>query len=310
TIDVAWQTLDGTATAGDDYAASSGVVSFAPDVRTATVSVPIVGDSDPESDETVIVTANEVGVTGDPAAQGTLTIVDDESVTVSVHPVAMFEGPAGAARKMEFYVTLSRPAPREMTVGWETVPGTATAPADFTADSDTLTFAAGDTHKTVPVAVRGSGGVEPDENLTLQLTAPTNGLAMGERSAEGTILDDDDGRLRVAFGNCPVPVEEGDAGTITTCAVPLMVSRKPQRTFTLEWRTGGGTATAGRDFVSVPRKSVKVSKARTVQVKVQGDGQAEQTEWFRVVITRISRDAVEAASPGRVIVVDHDPPVA
>ena len=64
--------------------------------------------------------------------------------------------------------------------------------------------------------------------------------------------------------------------------MPLMVSRKPQRTFTLEWRTGGGTATAGRDFVSVPRKSVKVSKARTVQVKVQGDGQAEQTEWFRV----------------------------
>ena len=87
-----------------------------------------------------------------------------------------------------------------------------------------------------------------------------------------------------------------------------MVSRKPQRTLTVEWRTGGGTATVADDDYVSAQKSVKVSKARSVQVKVRGDDDEEQTEWFRAVITRINRDALEAASPGRVIVVNDDAP--
>ena len=177
---------------------------------------------------------------------------------------------------------------------------------DFTAASGTLRFAKGQTHKTVAVAVRGNGGAEPDEGLTLQLTAPTNGLALANPVGVGTILDDDRG-LRVAFGNCLVV--EGDAGATKTCAVPLMVSRTPQRTLTVDWRTRDGEATvANGDYVSA-RKSVKVSRSRTVKVSVRGDGRVEQTEWFRADIVRINRDAVEAASPGRVIVVNDDAPL-
>ena len=90
--------------------------------------------------------------------------------------------------------------------------------------------------------------------------------------------------------------------------MPLMVSRTPQRTFTVDWRTRDDTATvATNDYVSA-QKSVKVTNSRTVKVRVRGDGQVEPTEWFRAVIVRINRDAVEAASPGRVIVVNDDVP--
>jgi hypothetical protein len=217
----------------------------------------------------------------------------------------MFEGPTGANRKMVFHVTLSRPAPQAMTVDWQTVAGSALAGTDFTADDGTLSFAPGETHKTVRVTVRGNGGAEPDEEVTLQLSAPTNRLAVEAPVGVGTILDDDRG-LRVAFGNCLVV--EGAAGSTQTCAMPLMVSRKPQRTLTVDWRTRDATATvAEADYVSA-QKAAKVSKSRTVQVKVRGDAQVEPTEWFRAVIVSINRDAVKAASPGRVIVVNDDPP--
>ena len=155
------------------------------------------------------------------------------------------------------------------------------------------------------MGVRGNGRAEPDEALTVQLSAPTNRLALGVPVGVGTILDDDS-ELRVAFGNCLVV--EGAAGSTQRCAMPLMVSRTPQRTFTVDWRTRDDTATvANTDYVSA-QKSVKVSNSRTVKVKVRGDGQVEPTEWFRAVIVRINRDAVEAASPGRVIVVNDDAP--
>ena len=63
-----------------------------------------------------------------------------------------------------------------------------------------------------------------------------------------------------------------------------------------------------KNTTQAAQKSVKVSKSRTVPVTVRGNNREEPTEWFRAVIVRINRDAVEAASPGRVIVVNDDEP--
>jgi hypothetical protein len=51
-----YATADGTATAGSDYTAASGTVTFPADPRTQTVTVPIVTDATDEPNETFTVT--------------------------------------------------------------------------------------------------------------------------------------------------------------------------------------------------------------------------------------------------------------
>src|SRR5207253_8617271 len=64
TVTVDFATADGTASAGSDYVAHSGQVSFAPGETSHTVSIPIIGDTTPEASETFTVTlSNPVNAT-------------------------------------------------------------------------------------------------------------------------------------------------------------------------------------------------------------------------------------------------------
>ena len=58
---VKWATADGTATAGKDYTAGSGTLSFAPDETTKTVAVTLLGDEQAESNETFFVNLSGAG---------------------------------------------------------------------------------------------------------------------------------------------------------------------------------------------------------------------------------------------------------
>ena len=89
---------------------------------------------------------------------------------------------------LEFAVTLSEAAAGEITVDYATSDGTANAGADYTAASGTLTFAAGETAKTVSVALLHDGSAENDETLTLALSN-ASGATVGDGEATGTVAD-------------------------------------------------------------------------------------------------------------------------
>jgi hypothetical protein len=98
---------------------------------------------------------------------------------------------------------------KAVTVGYVTANGTATAPADYTATSGTLTFAPGETAKTVTVAVVGDTVFEGDETFTLVLSSPVNGaLGAGQEHASATISDDD---AAPSFSIAPTSYAEGTA---------------------------------------------------------------------------------------------------
>ena len=78
---------------------------------------------------------------------------------------ARVEEAAGAA--LDFAVTLGRASDETVTVDYATSDGTATAGADYTAASGTLSFAPGETAKTVSVAVLDDAHDEGEETLTL-----------------------------------------------------------------------------------------------------------------------------------------------
>lgn len=75
TVILSYQTVDGTATAGSDYTATSGTIQFTNATgATRTINVPVSGDTDPEADETLTLNLlNPVrGVVADVNGTGTL----------------------------------------------------------------------------------------------------------------------------------------------------------------------------------------------------------------------------------------------
>ena len=91
---------------------------------------------------------------------------------------------------LDFAVTLDRAVASAVTVDYATSDGTATAGADYTATSGTLTFAAGETAKTVSVAVLDDAHDEGEETLTLTLSNAA-GARVSDAEATGTIENTD-----------------------------------------------------------------------------------------------------------------------
>ena len=109
--------------------------------------------------------------------------------TVSIADATVVEGDTGTTN-MGFTVTLSKVSAAPVTVGYATSNGTATAGADYTATSGTLTFAAGQVSQTINIGVLGDTTVEPGETVTVTLSNPS-GATLSDASATGTITNDD-----------------------------------------------------------------------------------------------------------------------
>ena len=101
----------------------------------------------------------------------------------------MTEGDSGTT-SATFTVTLAPASGQNVSVGYSTTDGTATAPADYAATSGTLTFAPGQTTRTATVQVAGDTLDELDETFTVDLADAVN-AAIADGTGLGTILDDD-----------------------------------------------------------------------------------------------------------------------
>ena len=106
--------------------------------------------------------------------------------------IADAEGFERAEASVDFTVTLDRASADTVTVDYRTSPGTATEGADYTATSGTVTFAPGDTAKTISVPIVDDDVEDSGETFTVTLSNPA-GATLGNRTATGTIHNNDDG---------------------------------------------------------------------------------------------------------------------
>src|SRR4030095_16948008 len=211
-VTVAYATSNGTATAGSDYAAASGTLTFAAGETSKVVNVQVSGDTAVEANETLTLTLpSPSGATiADGTAIGTITNDDTAPLpALSVADATVSEGNSGA-KDLAFTLSLSAAATGPITVAYATSNGTATAGSDYTAASGTLTFAAGETSKVVHVQVTGDTAVEANETLTLTLSAPS-GATIADGSAVGTITNDDTAPLPT-LAVADATVSEGNSG--------------------------------------------------------------------------------------------------
>ena len=122
------------------------------------------------------------------------TVLGNTAVATVPGPLALRVADArvneNAGEPLAFAVTLSRGAAAPVTVAYATADGTATAGADYTATSGTLTFAPGETAQTVPVPVLDDAHDDTGETLTLTLSNAT-GARIRDGAATGTIVNAD-----------------------------------------------------------------------------------------------------------------------
>jgi hypothetical protein len=199
-ITVGVATEDGTATAGDDYVASSGTVVIPAHATSHDVTLEVIGDLIDEPDETFSVRlGNPVGATIGVPSDGTITILDNDPMSeLATADVTVGE----AAGSAEISLTLDRPSGFTITVDYATADGTAVSPADYAAVGDIATIPPGSMSASITVPIVDDTEIEIDEFFSVELSLPTNAVLMTSTSVV-TIIDDDDCNIAGdADGSC------------------------------------------------------------------------------------------------------------
>ncbi|MEJ1931239.1 Calx-beta domain-containing protein [Nostoc sp. NIES-2111] len=185
-VTVNYATANGTATVGSDYTATTGTLTFNPGDTSKSLNVAVIGDLTIEPNETFLVNlSNATNATiADNQAVGTITN-DDTLPTVSINDITVVEGQTPQA---VLTVTLSSASSQPVTVQYATAPVTATANADYTSNSGTLTFAANTTTRTITIPILNDSQGEANETFKVNLSSPTN-ATLQKSSGTVTITD-------------------------------------------------------------------------------------------------------------------------
>ncbi len=109
--------------------------------------------------------------------------------SLSISDARVTEGNAGTV-VAAFTLTLSSAPTSPVSVTFATADGTAKAGSDYASNNGTVTFAAGETTKTIAVGVFGDTVQEGDESFLLNLSA-VSGATLARNQATGTIVNDD-----------------------------------------------------------------------------------------------------------------------
>jgi Calx-beta domain len=188
-VSFSFATSNGTATAGSDYIASSGALTFAPGEVEKPVVVLVNGDTVDEAQETYFLDISNVQNATVSSSRGTGFIVDDDGPTVSINDVSVTEGNSGT-KAATFTLTLSGPSVEAIAVRAITSAGTATASSDYNSINLVVIFQPGTVTRTFEVGIIGDTNLESNETFFVDLTESfATTIADGE--GEGTILDDD-----------------------------------------------------------------------------------------------------------------------
>ena len=330
---VSWATVNGTAIAPGDLAAASGTVTFATGETRKWVDVNLVGDTAFEPTETFTVRLSGATNGTITDADGTGTITNDDGISVA--NTSMTEPRSGTARAT-FTVTLSRAATSDVTVRWATagalgdvgeyspIPGElptrpATSGSDFVAGSGTLTFARGQTSRTIAVTVKADTQEEPTEGIRINLSASTgaaiidgtayaliNNYRPGIRISAGTLVEGASGTRSMVF----TVTRDGDLSKSSTISYTTKDDRPSAFTGYAcvqcsQVAVPGptpvdvvvGSATAGEDYTATSGTLTfaRNQSSKTISVPITGDTKKEDDERFYVLI------ALENRSPGPIV---------
>ncbi len=318
-VNVHWQTQDGTATQPSVYTQASGDLHWNAGVfssKTLNVQVnPATGTGNTPLKFTIAFTTTSAGFVG--ATVVNVTVVPPASPpTLSVSDASASE----SAGSVPAVVSLAPAATNAVTVQYATSDGSAKAGTDYTSISGTLTFAPGQTLKTVAVPVINNSQAGSNKSFTFTLSKP-NGATISDATATLTIRNNDPAPAPpppIVTGPSPkqptptpVPTKQPKGGkhvvlvqvltgqsTIDakgflhfklSCPVPAVTTC--QGTVVLQVRVPGKKKKGSKKdpppttvTVGAGKFKIKVSKSASVKVKVTKKGEALVKTYRRIKV--------------------------
>ncbi|HWQ34998.1 MAG TPA: Calx-beta domain-containing protein [Blastocatellia bacterium] len=207
-VSVNYATSNGSTSQPSDYTAASGTLTFGCNETTRSFTLTLNDDTLDEADETVNLTLSSPtgGATLGAQSSAVLTIIDDDVAGTVQFSAASFSVDENAGTAT-ITVTRSNGAASGVAVTYATSDGTAQAGLDYTAKSGTVTFGAGETIQTFTIPVSNDNLPEVGgETISLALSNPTGGAALGSPVTAALTIIDDDGEGLAAPGE-PFPAE-------------------------------------------------------------------------------------------------------
>ena len=318
-VRVPWATVAATATADEDFGAGAGTLTFDAGVRSRTVVVTITDDALDESRESFHVDLGTPHNAVLGVERGTVAIRDDDP-----RPTIAVEGPSPAQPNegdgyVEYYLTLDAASGRRVEVSYATADGAAPeavdpwppalAGEDYERTAGRLTFARGDSRKTVRIPILQDAVHERREEFRFTVSDPHDAeLNADEASPRVVILDDDaaSGRIILTVSPNPLPEAGGDIPFTVTGTFNKDAQQDP---VTVDLAIAGGTATAGSDFTAPAPFQLTIagratSGAATVTLSVTGDDLDEDDE--TLLLTGTAEGFAMGPDGGRTITIADD----
>lgn len=274
-VTAAYAATDGTAKNGTDYALAPGTVTIPAGQLSATIPFTVKAGTSGGT-FTVTLSGPSSNATLDPtASNATVTVVHGAALSISDTSATEKSGSATVT------VTLVGAPTTPVTVAYTTADGTATQPADYTKTSGTLTFAVGDTTKTIAIPIASDSLIEGSETFVVKLSSPTNAV-LAQSQATVTILDSSatvsSGSGSIDFGGqnlngLNVPVAHG---TGTPSGIQNGSSGGSSR-------SGGGPSTSGGG-----NTTQNGSGQGTQQNPTGGTGKGSQSSTARIALGLVS----------------------
>lgn len=309
TMTVDYSTSNGTATAGLDYLATTGSLTFLSGEVSKTVTISLRDDAIFEGNEVLHVTLSnpQGGATLGTQTNADLTLIDREIGQFR------FEQAAYNVNETFGFATISveriNGDQGSVNIAVSTIAGTALAKSDYTPFNGTLTFADGETRKSFNIPLVNDTRVEKTESFSLKLTSRTSGAALAKTQTlvKVNIADDEIAAPGVIeFTDSNYVADEGwgsisgvvrrTGGHLAGISVTVVVS--------------GGTATAGVDF-QFTRVVITFAEGQTTQVftiPVINDTDTEGAETINLSLTSPTRGAtLGLQSTATLTITDNDP---
>ena len=301
-LTVDFSTADGTATAGLDYLATSGTLTFQPGETVKSFPVSLLTDALLEGTESVsLILDNPVGGLLGWERLALLNIEDGTTyVEFNDFPgVEVHEGDPSVC------VALRRVgAFRPFTVRAAPVSGTALAGIDFISVTNDFSFASNQVWAWACIPLLNDGLIEDRKQFTITLFDAVNVYLDGQSTVPVTLWDNDRG-VSFAATNYVVGEQEPYA--------ELFVARgnDGSNTISVHYATENGTAAAGLDFVATEGTlSFGAGESlKAIRVPLLRDCLADGAETFNVRLTQPSADTrVDEPSVATVTIFDLPAP--
>jgi serralysin len=219
------------------------------------------------------------------AAINSITPIDPLEPSLSIDDVSMNEGNIGSTDFI-FTVTRSGDTSQTISVNYATGGGSAIAGVDYTSTSGTLNFGSGVTTQQIPISVMGDTDVEPDDTFVVTLSG-CSGCTISDGQGIGNIYNDDSSISAISIDD--VSIFEQDDGS-TDMIFTVTRSGDISAIMSVNYATGGGSATAGVDYASIFGTLFIFGgfSSGQIPVTVYGDTDVEPDETFVVTLSGCS----------------------